>query len=348
MPEDLGSPALNSAAMNARVKREMRYALYRPGYEETGLSKRFEFVDETPRRKNKCLGVFPTMEKYGTAKMLTSSDAATFDRSVGVCVLVQTDADNEWALEYAEYNNERNVPNFVAFKAIRTEGQSVLSADCRVRWAPVCPKARAGTKIHVLEKKCKGVVDFHYGMGALTTRNCSVSDTACTEKVSSRGHMAPVKINAWSANVCAATMMFLNVFPSRQPFDKLQWASREKMISKYLQSQGHGAWVWVVVGVSRQSDGSIGSLRLGADKLPMQEVHVPSFVWTAVFDPKVNKATGWMCRNGLTEKHECYCTDKLSVRDLERRVGHRIFPQLEAAEGVDLSDGSHDGLWGHL
>lgn len=294
------------------------------------------------------MGVFPSMKKYVAAKIPTSSDAATFSRSVGVCILVQVDPENEWALEYSEYNNDRNVPNFVAFKAIRTEGQPVASIDCRVRWTPVCPKMGHGTKLHTLEKRCRGVVDFQYGTGKLTVRKCSMADTACKEKVGSRGHMAPVKLNAWSSNVCAATMMFLNVFPSRQPFDGAQWSRRETMISDYLQSQGHGASLWVIVGVSRESDGMIGSQRLDRNKQPMQHVHVPSFVWTAVFDPKVNKATGWMCRNGLTDKHECYCTDQLSVRDLEARVGHRIFPQLEDAEGVNLSDGSNNNLWRHL
>jgi len=347
MPPASALPDLPGPEFSAQVIKQMRYALYRPRWRQEGLEHKFEFVEETRLRRVKCLGVFPSLDRYSSAEIPTSSTEETFNRSVGVCILVLLDGENEWPLEYSEYNNDRNIPNFVAFKAIRAEGRTVKGEHCRTHWSPVCPHAAPGTELAALEEKCKGVVDFDYKVGQLDISNCSQSDLACNEHITTRGHMSPVQINSWNRQLCSATMMYLNAFPARQPFDGTQWNKRERMIVEYLQSQGHGASLWVMVGVSRESDGSLASKRLKLDGTPLAYIDVPSFVWTAVFDPKTQQATGWMCRNGLQEFHQCYCADRLSIRDLELRVGHRIFPQLED-KGIDLSSGKHDSLWGHL
>merc|ERR1712050_559424 len=117
------------------------------------------------------------------------------------------------------------------------------------------------TSLEQLTERCNGVVDFYFSTGELDTYECS--DAACVEKVASRGHMSPVKHNSWSLSLCSASMMFLNVFPSRQPFDGEQWADRESNIKTHLSTQPANSSIWSVVGVSKESDGTIVSQRLG-------------------------------------------------------------------------------------
>eukprot|EP00933_Yihiella_yeosuensis_P032858 TRINITY_DN2651_c0_g1_i1.p1 TRINITY_DN2651_c0_g1~~TRINITY_DN2651_c0_g1_i1.p1 ORF type:complete len:556 (+),score=87.43 TRINITY_DN2651_c0_g1_i1:85-1752(+) len=469
------------------LKTKTKYVLY--------SGRQYRFVPGTPARRSKCMSVFATSKaSYQNAKLMTSTDAETYAKSVGVCLLVQiaddTNSDQEFAFEYSEYNNDRNVPNFVAYKVLRPTSVTFKKKDCRVKWKPVCPrggggrnhgprksnqgprknnnnqgprnndnnnyrphknsnrrpwksndhgphknnngnysndfpplKGRQGNSVNSgggsrgaddyyddyygddyyddyygddyyddfdeeyyddeffdddyyddynddgrslaqlegnasatdskpdratmrkLEEKCQGLVDFDFSPAPLKTKmSCPFADDACLDKVTTRGHMAPVNSMAWDINYCAASMTFINVFPSRQPFDGLQWAAREASVVEYLQQFGHGAFVWLVVGVSRQSDGSIPSARKDINGQPLQMVEVPSFAWTAMYDPKARKATGWICRNGLSPHDKCFCMDMLSIRDMEARVGHRIFPDLEGSD-VDLSDGRHEAFY---
>lgn len=323
------------------ILKNMRIATYGPGH-------KFKILAQDKIRKDQyeaCLNVFPHVAE--TPSFPTSSDVATFNQSIGVCILTNQGSQKRpqwWPLEYSEYNNNRNVPNFVAYKVL---GKAALhdSTECRRQWKPVCPKGRKDSTLALFEKRCNGVVDFHFKTGKLHSKDCFVHDSACARQVDSRGHMSPVKQNAWSLDMCASSMMFVNVFPSRQPFDGAQWAQRERRLVDYLQAKGADSAAWVVVGTSRESDGTIQSLRKSKDP---QEVEVPSFIWTAIFDETTKKATGWLCRNGLRDTDPCFCVDKLSVAELEQRVGHKIFPQLENMGMVNLTDGSHPEYWSNF
>jgi len=326
-----------------KVRNEMRYVFFKSGGRQT-----VTFLPRSESREETCRRMHPGGEP-------TTSDTATFEHSIGVCVLVKGEDGHEKAIEYSEYNTIRNLPNFVAF---RVEGKrsKFSSTECRADWTSICPSKKRGVRLDKLEAMCDDIVDYPFGPAMVTADGaCPVEDDACAAKVDSRGHMAPVNDFSYHKDSCTATMNFVNVFPSRNDvktgnsFDADTWALREHNVPNYLMRKGETVGktleALVVVGVSSESDGYIPGKRLDSKRKPIESIDVPTFAWTAVYDISENKATGWLCRNGLTNKHPCYCVDALSIQELEARVGHAIFPQLKNVAGLDLSDGSHEDFW---
>lgn len=292
-----------------------------------------------------CKDLFPYIEHKPSAAPLAVAD----NTSLGVCMFVRTNEDEALApLMYSEFNIARGLPNFVAFKVSDfKESSKVNMAVCRHSWRHVCHLLQ-GESDDETKARCHQVVDRGYDPGKLINHMCSVGDGICKQQVGTRGHMNPASFNSWDETRCKATMTYLNAFPSRTDFDGGPWASREQAVRLYLKktrAKDMAGFVWMIVGVGGENDGEIRSLRTFADKTMKDTVDVPKYVWSALFDPRTKRATGWMCRNGLRSGDPCHCIDKLSIHELQRHVGFTIFPQLEDMEGVDLSDGSNDLFW---
>lgn len=332
----------------ATVVKDMKYAIF------NSLTSKWNFVQETPARRKECLDQFaPVPDKTAIGGYPISTDEATYKQSSGLCMLVKVKkfgVYEEVALEYSEFNTKRKMPNFVAYKVLDLP-KKYNPEQCRnVKWNTICPQTKSGQQSKIPE--CQNLPIRSFRPSALQGKSCpSGADDACAAMVNTRGHMRPVSQSAWSQEVCGATMNYANVFPSRNDakrhtFDAKSWAKRERQLMKYLgkvrsTSSTEPAALWVVVGTSRESDGKIESTQ-------KDFIEVPSFLWTAVYDPQAKKATGWLCRNGLSRHDDCYCMDMLSITELESRVGHAIFPQLREQRGIDLTDGSHDNFYKDL
>jgi len=270
--------------------------------------------------------------------------------SIGVCASVHSDEANASVpFMYSEYNLVRGIPNFVAFQVFdyKTSDRQDMGS-CRDTWKNICSMSRTNEHEDEAKARCRQIVDRGFGQGKLVRNTCGLEDVTCKQGVEVRGHMNPASFNIWDKERCRATMSYINAFPSRSGFDGGPWASREAAVLKYLKrtrAKGKSDFLWMAVGVSTESDGEILSLRQFADSTTKSTVDVPKFVWSAVFDPRTKTSTGWMCRNGLTARAQCHCIDKLSVHQLQRHVGFKIFPHLEGVEGVDLSNSSNDVFW---
>jgi len=316
---------------------DMRFATYGPSG--------WTIHEGSAEEAEMCKESFPYLQH----KLAAVPRAIPGDASLGVCMLVR-DSNKEAPTHfmYSEYNTARGIPNFVAFQVV--DFQNTAKTDmlkCRKSWKLVCPSKRGAEEEEEAQARCRQLVDRPFEPANLVRDICDLADGMCSQRADQRGHMNPAAFNHWNEARCKATMSYLNAFPSRSDFDSGPWNFRELAVLKYLKStrsRGRVGSVWMVVGVSNETDGELKSSRTFLDEGTKSNVDVPTYVWSAIFDPLTKKATGWICRNGLTGSN-CNCVDELSVNQLQMRVGFKIFPHLEGEEDVDLNDGSLDVFW---
>jgi len=213
---------------------------------------------------------------------------------------------NEHAVYYSEYNSKRHVPNLIAYKI---PGNAVSTTTQESRdWGPAL----------------KGL-DLAYGPmpDMVKTSGWCKNHTLsgdCNTAINTRGHLATMSAFQPSFHDMFATCVYLNTFPSREPFDGQQWNRYEVQNIERAKSGGEG--LFVVAGPMVQEAGTIA-----AEGDENESVVVPVWVWSAYADLNACSTVAHICSDGGADD-QCACQDNLNGQNLTKYIGFNVFPGL--------------------
>jgi len=279
-------------------------------------------VQWTVERENMCLALFPGR---------TPPVSPAIGHSQPVCVLSHDgNGGNEHAVYYVEYNQKRNLPNLVAYnipgttykkgaKVVRTWGYAQTGLDRAYGPLPLAIHGSDWCASHPM-------------------------DGVCTAKVGTRGHLATMSAFQPSFNDMYATCVYLNTFPSRQPFDGKQWNRFENANIKKAKAAG-GSGLFVVAGTMAETAGTIPSHDLD-DQGNNVTIDVPVWVWSAYADMDGLATVAHICSDGGPDD-TCGCQDNLDAKALQAHTGFDAFPGLSVnhlSSSVKISLGVGNGV----
>lgn len=255
-------------------------------------------VDWTREREVMCLGLFPG-NKPPASPAITDSQP--------VCVLSHDGhGQDEHAVYYSEYNRKRHVPNLIAYKI--PGGAVPNHTHVNRDWGPAL----------------KGL-DLAYGPMPLTVKSSGWCDNHtligdCNTAINTRGHLATMSAFQPSYQDMFATCVYLNTFPSREPFDGAQWNRYENQNIERAKSAGEG--LFVIAGPMSQEAGTIP-----AEDEESESIVVPVWVWSAYADLTACSTVGHICSDGGPDD-QCACQDNLDGEALTKYIGFDAFPGL--------------------
>jgi len=255
-------------------------------------------VDWTQERETMCLGVFAG-NKPPVSPAISDSQPT--------CVLSHDgEGNDERAVYYSEYNRKRHVPNLIAYKI---PGNAVSKTTHESRdWGPAL----------------KGL-DLAYGPMPATVKTSGWCENHtlsgdCNTVIGTRGHLATMSAFQPSYQDMYATCVYLNTFPSREPFDGAQWNRYENANIKRAKSGGEG--LFVVAGPMAQEAGTIPG-----EDFANETLVVPVWVWSAYADLDARSAVAHICSDGGADD-DCACQDNLDGPTMTKYIGFDLFPGL--------------------
>jgi len=265
-------------------------------------------VEWTQEREVMCLDLFP-------GKRPPVSPA--IEDSQPVCVLSHDgNGERERAVYYSEYNSKKHIPNLIAYNI---PGNRVPNQHTHITrtWGP----AHKG-------------LDLAYGpmpVKIMSSGWCENNTLAgdCNVEIGTRGHLATMSAFQPSYQDMYATCVYLNTFPSREPFDGTQWNRYENENIKLAKAAGPKKGLFVVAGPLASSAGTI----------PAEDVNktleVPVWVWSAYADLDKCSTVAHICSDGGADD-ECACQDQLDGNALKKYIGFNAFPGLCDPPAVGL------------